>query len=73
MKTNMINTNSVMRTICAVVLMLLGMSVSAWGAKTGTIEFGNENVKINFNDQKYKSMIGRSTIITQILKDLMYF
>lgn len=47
MKTNMINTNSVMRTICAVVLMLLGMSVSAWGAKTGTIEFGNENVKIN--------------------------
>lgn len=46
MKTNMINTNSVIKSICAVV-MLLGMSVSAWGAKTGTIEFGNENVKIN--------------------------
>ena len=30
MKTNMINTNSVMKTICAVVV-LLGMSVSAWG------------------------------------------
>ena len=30
MKTNMINTNSVIKTICAVV-MLLGMSVSAWG------------------------------------------
>ena len=40
MKTNMINTNSVIKSICAVV-MLLGMSVSAWGAKTGTIEFGN--------------------------------
>ena len=47
MKTNMINTNSVIKSICAVV-MLLGMSVSAWGAKTGTIEFGNEpKVKIN--------------------------
>lgn len=30
MKTNMINTNSVIKSICAVV-MLLGMSVSAWG------------------------------------------
>ena len=39
MKTNMINTNSVIKSICAVV-MLLGMSVSAWGATTGTIEFG---------------------------------
>lgn len=36
MKTNMINTNSVIKSICAVV-MLLGMSVSAWGAKTGTL------------------------------------
>lgn len=40
MKTNMINTNSVIKSICAVV-MLLGMSVNAWGATTGTIEFGN--------------------------------
>ena len=31
MKTNMINSNSVIKSICAVV-MLLGMSVSAWGA-----------------------------------------
>lgn len=41
MKATMINTNSVIKSICAVVI-LLGMSVSAWGAKTGTIEFGNE-------------------------------
>ena len=30
----------------------------------------NENVKINFNSQKYISMIGRSEIITQILKEI---
>lgn len=36
MKINMINTNSVMRTICAVVV-LLGMNVSAWGLQTGTL------------------------------------
>ena len=30
----------------------------------------NENVKINFNSQKYISMIGRSQIITQILKEI---
>lgn len=39
MKTNMINTNSVIKSICAVVLML-GMSVSVWGAeKTITYTF----------------------------------
>ncbi len=36
MKTNLINTNSVIKSIFAVV-MLLGMSVSAWGATTGTL------------------------------------
>ena len=30
----------------------------------------NENVKINFNSQKYISMIGRSKIITKILKGI---
>ena len=43
MKTNMINTNSVIKSICAVV-MLLGMSVSAWGytvnLNTSTNVFG---------------------------------
>lgn len=39
MKTNMINTNSVIKSICAVV-MLLGMNVSVWGAeKTITYTF----------------------------------
>lgn len=36
MKTNMINTNSVIKSICAVV-MLLGMSASAWGT---TLHYG---------------------------------
>ena len=30
----------------------------------------NENVKINFNSQKYKTMIGKSSIITKVLKDI---
>ena len=40
MKTNMINTNSVIKSICAVV-MLLGMSVSVWGATTGTLNMNS--------------------------------
>ena len=30
----------------------------------------NENVKINFNTQKYKSIIGRTPIITHVIKEL---
>ncbi len=50
MKTNNMNINSIMKTyskyIC-LFLMLVGMSVNVWGAKTGTINFGNNGVKIN--------------------------
>lgn len=66
MKTNMINTNSVMKTICAIV-MLLGMSVSVWGATTGTIEFGNEpKVKINSASVSGDDSQGNTWTITTV-------
>ena len=50
MKTNMINTNSVIKSICAVV-MLLGMSVNAWGytvnLNTSTNVFGLSTTSTN--------------------------
>lgn len=52
MKTNMINTNSVIKTICAVV-MLLGMSVSAWGTTTsGPVTLPAGSTTYNANDWK---------------------
>lgn len=51
MKTNMINTNSVIKSICAVVV-LLGMSVSAWGTDitTADFNFGSAAASEDFED-----------------------
>lgn len=69
MKTNMINTNSVIKTICAVV-MLLGISISAWGAND---VFSYNKASINFgtldgSDEEYVEaggiIIGQTITVT---------